>query len=229
MPVQDIGAFLNTVPKFDTVNPGSTADWNQLNRWLTQLALYLQAVLPSTGNQAMNNSFSFNFDFTSLGTPDTRPTTWGNAISADSPLNFVVPAGQKVQLMRVAGSCSAMFCTPSGTIAAAPPGTSAGFLVGLITQAAFTGGQWVANTQASPFVDAASEAQTGCPMFLLADISAENPRETIQFDLDLSKNNNAFLDASNTLLVREAFFLNNSGLNVHMEVSGTIEFQFVPV
>ena len=223
---------LDPPPKFNGVDPQDTSNWTQLYRWLNQLFTYLTAVLSPT--PMINKSFSFNFDFTSVGIPPAGGSPgpgapWGTGMFADSPITFLnVPAGMQVQLLRYVGSCAAQFTSGGNAPYVPVPGSSAGFLVGLITKAALQpDGSYLANTAESPYVDAATDAQDGCPLFLLDAIDYAKPSESIQFDVDLSTNENAILDGANTLLVREAFYLNNSGLNIHIEVSGTIEFQYI--
>lgn len=181
----------------------------------------------------MNKSFSFNLAYDTAGEPG-QP--WGSLAFVDSPIKFNPPAGQRVQLMKFQGTVYAYINGPGGVPETAPAGTAMGLLAGFLTETTQNAsGQYVANNQPSP--DAAfpvpgilpsNQPQSGCPWFFSGSVTAAVNKETWIVDLDLSSNENAKLDANNVLLVRQAIFLNNTGMPIHMEVSGIIEFQYVP-
>ena len=162
--------------------------------------------------------FSVNIAFDNEGTPDTRPTTWGNAAYADTPVPFVnIPKGKKVRLLRWDGDFYAFI---HGN---APPGTHAGLLAGILTQAKLVNGIWQAANQPSPYVDPSVQASAGCPLFVCHSVGADSSTCRIPINVDLSAG--GLLDES-VFLMRQALFLNDTGLPIHMEMTGVVSFQY---
>jgi|SRR5579859_2501279 len=152
------------------------------------------------------NVFSTNFASDQLGTPDTRPGTWGNAGVIDFSIPFTnVPAGKRVHIMRIYGD---FLMWAHG---ACPDNTQAGGLTGLLKT---SGGQ-------SPFVGPGLGA-FGCFFYIQSGCASEPSREP--FDFDVSQG--GLLDTDNKMTLRQAVFLNNTGLPIHMETTMVVEFQY---
>lgn len=150
--------------------------------------------------------FSTNVPYDSAGTPDTRPGTWGNAGSDDVAIPFVnVPADYRVRVLRIYGDFIAW---PHGRI---KPGTDAGALFGIVTPSA---------TQ-SPFVGPGLGA-SGCFIYLQQGVGPEPVRAAFDFNVAAG----GLLDPDNTMLVRRAVFLNETGVSIHMEPTFIVEFRY---
>ena len=167
------------------------------------------------------NSFSINFAYDSQNqAPDTRPGCWGQAGFWDFPIIFQdVPAGQEVRLVRMDGDCYGFIH------GAAPDGTHAGVLCGLITRAAPDGkGGWVAANQPTPYLDPIDQGSGDCPLFCCHSVGPDSSTFRIPINADLA---NAVLDANNVALARMAVFLNDTGLPIHLEWTGVIQFEYI--
>jgi hypothetical protein len=150
--------------------------------------------------------FSTNVPFDSPGVPDTRPGTWGNAAYDDVAIPFVnVPDGYRVRVLRIYGDFIAW---PHGRI---KPGTDAGALFGILTPSA---------TQ-SPFVGPGLGA-SGCFVYLQQGVGREPVRAAFDFDVAAG----GLLDPDNSMLVRRAVFLNETGVSIHMEPTFIVEFRY---
>jgi len=150
--------------------------------------------------------FSTNVPYDAQGTPDTRPGTWGDAGYDDVAIPFVnVPAGYRVRVLRVYGDFVAW---PHGRIRL---GTDAGALFGILTPSAAQ----------SPFVGAGL-GSSGCFIYLQQGVGAEPVRAAFDFDVAAG----GLLDADNTMLVRRAVFLNETGVSIHMEPTFVVEFRY---
>lgn len=151
-------------------------------------------------------SFSTNVAWDSMGSPDTRPTTWGASGYCDTPIPFTdVPSGERVRILRIYGD---YIMWPHGTI---PPGTAAGGLTGLLTPSC---GQ-------SPYVGPGLGSQ-GCFFYIQAGCG----QEPIRAPFDFNVQEGGLLDADNTMLLRLGLYLNDTGVSIHMETTMVVTFRF---
>jgi hypothetical protein len=148
-----------------------------------------------------------NFSWDSAGKPDSRPGAWGNADATTASITWTaVPAGYRVQVTRVDGDEIAAFHG-----GAPPPGTTGYVLVGL--------------TNTTPFGDPAFTMPTalGCFLYYQAPV----PVGRIPIGLDTSAG--GLLNADNTMIVKQAQFLNDTGLSIHTEVTLVFQYLYVAV
>lgn len=148
---------------------------------------------------------STNYAYDMVGETDTRPGEWGTAGSADWMMVWHdVPPGMRVKILHIAGDGIA---APShGDM---PPGTRAYALFGLLTTDAV----------ASPLADFSSN---GCMLFTNTPVSNAGERVPINQDVY-----NGLLAKDNTLHLRAALFLNDSGISIHEELTLVITFAYV--
>lgn len=150
-------------------------------------------------------AFSTNIAWDSAGKPDTRPGCWGNADSADTPIVFQeVPAGKRVRILRVYGD---WIMWPRGAIA---PGSAAGGLTGLMLPACAQ----------SPYVGPGLGA-AGCFLYLQMGCGQMPQRAPIDITI-----RSGLLGADNTMILRLAQFLNETGASIHQETTLVVEFRF---
>jgi len=162
---------------------------------------------PSPGSVASStHSFSINITWDAEGTPDERPGTWGKATFVDTPIPFVnVPAGYRVRLLRAYGDHIAY---PHGDVEA---GKYAGVLFGILTN---QDGQ-------SPYVGPGL-GSAGCPLY----IQNFTPNgQTRAFDFALASES-SLVGRDNTMIFRQAVFLNETGVPIHMEATAVVEFRY---
>jgi hypothetical protein len=151
-------------------------------------------------------TFSTDYPFTSAGNPDTRPETWGTCAEDDGQLVFQnVPEGQRVRITRVYGNMTAWVRGD------APAGTKSGALLALQTTGA-TG---------NPHVTLSA---MGCMLYI--QLATGQNEAAVQFDVDVT--NSGLLDDDNTLVVKRAIYLNDTGLPIHMEATLIGEFVYEP-
>ncbi len=181
-------------------------DWLSLQKWFTALYNFLTL-------EGSVFSFSTNIAYDTPGTPDTRPGTWGNAAYVDSQIPFTaVPAGCQVVIKRVYGTWQGWVQNPvPGTPSAQPAGSNSGTLFGLLITGA---GQ-------SPFVGPGL-GSSGNPLYF----QNQTGNEGFYSQFDVSFNANNVLAADNILTLRQAIYLNNTGMSIHQEISLVIEFQY---
>jgi hypothetical protein len=147
-------------------------------------------------------STSVNLAVDLQGAPDTRPGTWGDAGVATWSIHFLAPAGSRVRILRVYGD---FIIWPRGRVR---EGTFAGTLFGLQTS----------GPDGSVLADIAAD---NC--FLYLQMATNGKPERAPFDSDVSVG--GLLGADNTLKVRAAVWLNDTGLLIHMEPSWVMTFQ----
>lgn len=157
-------------------------------------------------------STAFNFAYDMIGTPDTRPGTWGDAAASSPTLKFKPPAGYRTRILRAYGD---FVVWPRGKPAVDPTdkvvGTAVGTLLGLSTTA----------PDASEYVEGGG-ASDAC--FLYIQIASKGEAGRAPFDYDTHVG--GLLEADNMMVVKAAVWLNTTGLAVHMEPSITVIFQF---
>ena len=143
------------------------------------------------------------------GTPDTRPTTWGEAGFVTADWQFEgVPAGMRVRVLRVYGDWIAW------NRLGAPAAAHAGMLWGLETSA--------------PEAPAAhlQNASAGCFLYLQGSVSGTGDFRA-PFDVRVAEG--GLLEADHVLRQKLAVFLNDTGQPVHMEATMTVVFRFEAV
>jgi hypothetical protein len=155
--------------------------------------------------------FAMNLAWDSAGTPDTQPGHWGNQSQNIWTITFVnVPKGYQVQLVRIDGDQILGF---HGGIP--KPGSSAYALIGVYNSTA----------QATPYVYGNAQypvvGSSGMPLFYQSPVSVGR----VPINLDVSASEPLALD--NHMLVKEAEFLNDTGVSVHMEFTASIQFKYV--
>lgn len=157
-------------------------------------------------------SFSTNISWDSKGEPDTRPGTWGLAAAYTVPIPFQnIPAGYRVRILKLYGDVVAW---PHGKI---EPGTFAGILSGLQTTTPDT-----ANN--SPFIDthAAPLAQKDCFLYVQGTVGAQGLTRII----DVPHVTNGLLNEDGVMNLKQAVWLNETGVSIHMETTLMIDFAY---
>ena len=118
-------------------------------------------------------------------------------------MTFRPPAGYRVRILRAYGD---LLAWPRGV---PPAGTFAGVLFGLQTTAAegSTRADWLADNT----------------MLYLQGAVSDRGRERLPFDVKIS---DGLLEPDNKLLYKFATWLNDTGLEIHMEASLTLVYRF---
>lgn len=146
-----------------------------------------------------------NFSVDLRGEPDTRNGTWGRAGYHVSTVTFRPPAGYRVRILRAYGD---LLAWPRGV---PPAGTFAGVLFGLQSTApeGSSRADWLADNT----------------MLYLQGAVSEHGRERLPFDVRIS---DGLLEPDNRLVYKFAVWLNDTGLEIHMEASLTLVYRFEP-
>jgi hypothetical protein len=137
-----------------------------------------------------------------LGTPDTRPGTWGLAGYNVHTITFHPPAGYRVRILRVYGNFQ-------GWLRENPSGKAVGVLWGLQTTAK------EGSDRVSPAADNT--------MLYVQDATNGQP---FRVPVDYNVGTGGLLEADNILYSKVAVFMNETGQAVHLEPSFTIQFNF---
>jgi hypothetical protein len=153
--------------------------------------------------KAEPHSSSANFSVDLSGDPDTRPSTWGTAGYVVWKVPFSVPAGMRVRILRVYGDFLAW---PKGK---APEGTFAGTLLSLH-----------ASPPERPVSTVSPYLADNCFLYLQTATGGSPARAP--FDDDVSAGG---LLADNVLYVKAAVWLNDTGLEIHMEPTMVIVYR----
>jgi len=148
-------------------------------------------------------SSATNFSADILGTPDTRPGTWGRAGVESWKIRFKPPAGHRVRIMRVYGD---FLIWPRGTV---EPGRFAGALFGLQTTA----------PEGSVRADLAAD---NCMLYVQTATGGAPARAA--FDYDVSAG--GLLEPDHVLVVKVAVWLNATELAIHCEPSFTMVYGY---
>jgi len=146
-----------------------------------------------------------NLETNLLGTPDTRPETWGTQGSLIWPLHFDAPSGTRVRVLRVYGD---FIIWPRGKV---PEGTYAGTLFSLHTS----------DPQAPSSFALMSLMAENC--FLYLQMATGGKPERAPFDFNVQ--DGGLLSPDNTLYAKVAVWLNDTGLAIHMEPTWVTVFQ----
>lgn len=155
-------------------------------------------------------SASSNFTVDLTGSPDDRPSTWGDAGVQSWKQLFHPPGGYRVRILRLVGDLTAW---PKILPADAPvgPGLVSGLLVGFQTTA----------KEGSDRVDYAADNT----MLYVQDAVGAAPEKT-RTPLNCDVSVGGLLEADNALVIVAANFLNDTGTTIHMEVTYTVTYQF---
>lgn len=185
---------------------------------------------------------SVNFPFDSVGEEDPRPGCWGKAGYCDVLVPFLgVPEGKRVRLVSFHGDCYAYL--NGRAIVSAVPGSNCGICCGFITKTSgplpdgtpgiidgikfiggFDDGSPLAKARPATQIDPRAGAYDDCNVYLCDSIGYTKANTRIAIDrTDLQ----GVLDEHHCLLMRQAFFLNDTSLPVHMEITGVIEYEYV--
>lgn len=146
-------------------------------------------------------SITVNYPYDAVGTPDTRPGTWGTAGYDDGRIEFKVPDGYRVRVLRVYGNFTARM---HGKV---PEGLYAGALFGLLKT----------SSAASPL---ATLSSSGCLLYLQLDVG-QVPAHA-EFDTRIE---DGILE-DGVLVVRRAVYLNETSVPLHSEPSFIVNFRW---
>ena len=148
-------------------------------------------------------SAAANFSADILGTPDSRPNTWGRAGVAEWKMRFDPPAGYRVRILRVYGD---FLVWPKGKV---EDGKFAGALFGLMTTAREGSSRvWPAADNTMLYVQVATGGQPA----------------RAAFDHDVSSG--GLLELDNVLVVRVAVWLNDTEREIHCEPTFVVVYKF---
>ena len=153
-----------------------------------------------------------NFADDLLGTPDTRPNTWGTAGVAEHILTFNPPEGYRVRILSIRGD----FVLWPTTMGVSPAITPEGTFMGALSSALTSGPD--GSTRADFLADNA-----------LFYVQLATERRAVRASIEGS-----FIGVKNTLLPPDhklrffhAVWLNDTGLKAHMETTlSQIVYQF---
>lgn len=152
----------------------------------------------------LKHSSAANFAVDLTGTPDTRPNTWGTAGYVVWPVHFDAPSGYRVRILRVYGD---LLIWPKGR---AVEGAYAGTLLSLHTSPPET-----PISRYSPLM------VDNC--FLYIQLATGGRPERAAFDNAVATG--GLLAKDNTLYVKVAVWLNDTGLPIHIEPTWVTVFQ----
>lgn len=138
-----------------------------------------------------------------MGTPDSRPATWGTAGYSAHRIEFHPPPGYRTRVMRVYGDFQ-------GWLRKNPGGNCAGVLWGLSTT------QPEGSTRVTPAADNT--------FAYVQDAVCEHRRFRVPVDYDTHVG--GLLGPDNVLISKVAVFMNETGEPVHMEPSLVIVYRF---
>lgn len=169
--------------------------------------LLLLAVAIPALSQCIDNpcSVATNFAVDLFGINDTRPNTWGRTDVSEKILTFSTPDGFRVRILRVYGDFLAW---ANGTVA---PGKYAGVLFGLQTTAP------EGSKRVSPAAD-------NTLLYLQIAISNGLPVARATFNHNVSPN--GLLEEDGIMIVKLASWLNDTGLQIHIEPSFVIVYKY---
>jgi hypothetical protein len=164
-------------------------------------------------NELMANlgpySTALNFSVNLLGTPDTRPGTWGTADFAQNIATFSPPAEHLVRILRVYGD---FIGWPESGVP--PSGSSCEIGWGL----------------KSTKPDGSARISVGYDnsfVWLQNVITSISPACRAAFDHDVGTG--GLLESDNKMVSQTFVALNTTGLTIHMEPTFVVVYQFEPV
>lgn len=157
-------------------------------------------------------SAAMNFAYDIIGTPDSRPGTWGSAGSQSSNVKFKAPPGYRVRVLRVYGDLT---WWPRGTPESDPAdkaiGKTAGVLLGLSTTA----------PDGSEKVEGGG-ASDNCLLYIQDASKGEAKRTPFDYDTHVS----GLLEQDGVLVVKFAVWLNTLDLCLHGEPSLVVVYKY---
>jgi hypothetical protein len=156
---------------------------------------------PSNGAGIYMASANFTVDLE--GVIDKRAGDWGDAGSVTWNIVFTPAAGLRTRILSVAGDF--LMWTPLPIVG----GSSAGALFAL------------ASTGPGGSVNGSLIADN---TFLYVQVASDGQPSRAAYDRDVHVG--GLLEADNTLVVKVAVFLNNTGTALHCEPTMTIQYQF---
>jgi hypothetical protein len=168
------------------------------------VALLLLLALASPAETLGPFSAATNHSDDLLGTPDSRPDTWGTAGYAVRRIEFHPPAGYRTRILRVYGDFQ-------GWVRKNPSGNCLGVLWGLATTAP------EGSARVTPAAD---------NTFLYIQDSVCGTQRNFRAPVDYDTRHGGLLGPDNVLISKTAVWLNETGEPVHMEPSFTIVYQF---
>jgi hypothetical protein len=151
-------------------------------------------------------STALNFSVDLMGTPDTRPATWGSAAAAQNVTHFHPPAGYRVRILRVYGDFIAW---PKE---------------GILAPGAYSEVGWGLKSTAPDGSTRVDNAYDNTFVWLQNAILPANPSVRASFDLTVK--DGGLLEADNALVSQSFVAINTSGLVIHEEPTFTIIYQF---
>jgi hypothetical protein len=157
-------------------------------------------------------STAFNFSYDLLGTPDSRPGTWGAAQSSSYRMTFKVPSGYRVRILRVYGD---FIFWPRGTPLPDAGDNVIGHAVGVLF------GLSSSAPDGSSMVEGGG-ASDNCFLYIQDSSKGEKSRAPFDYDTHIG----GLLEQDGVLVVKAAVWLNSTGLAVHLEPSAVIQFQY---
>ena len=135
-----------------------------------------------------------------LGTPDTRPSTWGTAGYNVHTLTFHPPAGYRTRVLRVYGNFQ-------------------GWL--RVNNSKCVGALWGLSTTAPEGSERVYPAADNTLLYVQDATCGEPFRVSVDFAIV-----NGLLEADNVLISKVAAWLNETGQELHMEPSFNLVYQF---
>lgn len=157
-------------------------------------------------------SAALNQAYDLIGTPDSRPYTWGLAGASSGNIQFVPPAGYRTRILRVYGD---LVFWPRGTPAIDAGdkviGNAVGVLLGLSTTA----------PDGSSKVKGAG-ASDNCFLYIQDASKGQERRAPFDFDTHIG----GLLESDNVMVVKVAVWLNSLGLAIHIEPTAVVVYQF---
>lgn len=174
--------------------------------------LMVFAAVAALGQGIQTGPFSASTNFTVdiSGAQDNRPGTWGTSGVQTWSMKFYPPAGYLVRILHVHGDLTAMVRQPQQMIG------QAGVLWGL--------GSTVAPNQG----DSARVQYSGEGTFLYVQ-GVLTPTQPLTRAVDYDTSVGGLLGSDNTLIVKVAAFLNDTGAAIHLEPTFTMVFEWVPI
>jgi len=139
-----------------------------------------------------------------MGTPDTRPNTWGDAGAAVQTRIFHPPAGYRVRILRVYGNYQGWIRQKDQII----PGTCTGVLWGLRSNADDTSDMTYGSRNTFAYIQ---DATCGQPF-----------RQIFDFNVSVG----GLLGEDNTMNSVIAIFESDTGQPVHSEASFTVVYRY---
>jgi len=175
---------------------------------LFALSASAQSLPPLPPCVAAPCTFSTNLSWDSAGTEESATTgIWGGNAARTDPIPFVsVPAGYAVRIVHVSGDEIAGPVPKKGFASG-----TAYVLIGLETTTPY----------ASSYVRPGLGSE-GCFLYRQSPVSPAGSR--IAIDTAIASGT---LNADNTLVVKQALFLNTTGVEIHMEATLVVDFVYV--